>query len=63
MAKYDFGQMEEFADKLPQQDRTHFQVILQEGKLVTRSILQAGTDSVDTSLCILVTEIIIRRES
>ncbi|EMP42016.1 hypothetical protein UY3_00732 [Chelonia mydas] len=51
MAKYDFvncGQMAEFADKLPQLDRSQFQAVLQKGKL-RKSICQAAVDSADVS--------------
>lgn len=54
--------MEEFSDKLPQQDHNHFQATLQECKLATRFILQTAIDSADTSSCVLTMGIVTRRE-
>lgn len=51
MAKYDFikyGRLTDFADILYQQDHSQVQTILEEGKLLTRSMLKATIDSVDT---------------
>ncbi|EMP37595.1 hypothetical protein UY3_05226 [Chelonia mydas] len=65
MAKYDFlnyVQMVNFVDKLPQQDRAYFQAILEEGKLVTRTIFHAAVDSTDTSSYRMATQIIMSRE-
>lgn len=64
MAKYDilnYGQMADFEDKPPQQDHDCFPSCFAEGKLISRAILQAVVNSVDMSLCTMVTGIIMRR--
>lgn len=38
-----------FLDKLPQQDSAHFQAVIEEVKLVTRTALQSAIDAAETS--------------
>ncbi|EMP38540.1 Putative helicase Mov10l1 [Chelonia mydas] len=56
------SKLEDFANKLPQQDQACFQSILEQGKLVARMALQLATDAADTLSHSMVTGIVMRRD-
>lgn len=66
LAKYDFlnyGRLEDFIEKLRWQDRGRFQSILEEGKLVARTVLQSVVDPMDTLSCSMAIDVVMLRES
>lgn len=65
-AKYNFltyGKHMDFTDKLLLQDQARFQALLEEGKLVARTTLQATVDAADTSSHMMAKGIVMHRES
>uniref|UniRef100_A0A8C3TD11 FRY like transcription coactivator n=1 Tax=Chelydra serpentina TaxID=8475 RepID=A0A8C3TD11_CHESE len=65
ISKYNFincSVFAEFTDKLPQEDRTQFQVFIKEGKLITRSSLQATFNASDMALLSMATAVVMHRE-
>lgn len=66
LAKYDFlndSKLLDFKDKLPQQDRTQFQALIDKGKLVARTLLQAVVSAANTASRSMATAIVMNWES
>lgn len=53
----------EFTDSFPQQDRAHFQALINEGKLISRTTLQSAVNAADVSSSIMAIAIIMCKES
>ncbi|XP_065439548.1 uncharacterized protein LOC101949407 isoform X1 [Chrysemys picta bellii] len=50
-----------FADLLPQESRTEFSALVEEGRLITWASLQAALDAADSASCMLATGLVMRR--
>lgn len=66
LAKYNYfnySEFLEFVDKQPQQNRAHFQALIDEGKQVARPALQSSVDAAGTSVMSMAAVIAMHRES